>query len=76
MSLDLGRNRLFKELETLQKRWDQVSLFWQDAVREDFAKDSFGPLQGSVLTTVSAADRLSPVLHQVRQDCGETSGLL
>lgn len=70
MSLDMGRNRLFKELEVLRLRWDQTQLTWQDQVRKEFTQDHWNQLELAVLTTLGAMDRLAPILTQVRQDCG------
>ncbi len=71
MSVDMGRNRLFKDLEELRRRWNVLERVWQDAVRDEFAKEHLVPLEGSVLTTLAAADRIAPVLQQLRQECGE-----
>ena len=69
MSLDMGRNRLFREFETLRVRWDQAQLTWQDVVRQEFTEQDWNPLDLAVLTTLGAMDRLAPVLTQVRHDC-------
>jgi len=69
MSLDMGRNRLFKELEVLRLRWEQAQLTWQDVVRAEFTGEHWKPLESGVLTTLGAMDRLAPILNQVRQEC-------
>jgi len=69
MSLDMGRNRLFREFETLRLRWDQAQLTWQDVVRQEFTEQNWNPLDLAVLTTLGAMDRLAPILTQVRHDC-------
>jgi hypothetical protein len=69
MSLDMGRNRLFREFETLRLRWDQAQLTWQDMVRQEFTEQSWNPLDLAVLSTLGAMDRLAPILTQVRHDC-------
>ena len=69
MSLDMGRNRLFKEFEVLRVRWEQTELTWQDMVRGEFTKEYWDPLDLSLLTTLGAMDRLAPILTQVRQEC-------
>jgi hypothetical protein len=75
MSLDLGRNRLYKELEQLRLRWNEVERVWQDNVRDAFWKEHLAPLEAAILTTLAAADRVSPLLRQARQDCDDTGGL-
>jgi hypothetical protein len=69
MSLDMGRNRLFKEFDVLRLRWDQTQLTWQDVVRQEFTDGHWKPLDMAVLTTLGAMDRLAPILIQARQDC-------
>jgi hypothetical protein len=69
MSLDMGRNRLFKEFEVLRLRWEQAQLTWQDVVRAEFTDEHWKPLDSCVLTTLGAMDRLAPILNQVRQEC-------
>lgn len=69
MSVDLGRNRLFKEFETLRLRWGQTEHSWKDVVRQDFEKEHWNHLESMVLTTTAAADRLAPIIVQIRQDC-------
>lgn len=69
MSIDMGRNRLFKEFEVLRLRWEQAQLTWQDVVRQEFTETQWNPLELAVLTTLGAMDRLGPILTQVRQEC-------
>ena len=69
MSLDMGRNRLFKEFDVLRLRWEQTQLTWQDVVRQEFTDAHWKPLDMAVLTTLGAMDRLAPILIQARQDC-------
>jgi hypothetical protein len=69
MSLDMGRNRLFKEFDTLRLRWEQTQLTWQDVVRREFTEEHWKHLDMAVLTTLGAMDRLAPILAQVRQEC-------
>jgi len=74
MSVDLGRATIFKEFEALKHRWNETGSIWKDVVRADFEKDKWSPLEASVLTTLSALDRLAPTLVQVREDCDNRSG--
>lgn len=73
MSVDLGRSSIFKEFEALRHKWIETEAIWKDAVREDFTKDKWNPLESAVLTCLSALDRIAPVLVQVREDCGSKS---
>jgi hypothetical protein len=69
MSLDMGRNRLFKEFEVLRLRWDQAQLTWQDVVRQEFTDENWTPLEQAVLATVAAMDRLAPIMAQAQHEC-------
>ncbi|MCS7047233.1 MAG: hypothetical protein NZO58_12820 [Gemmataceae bacterium] len=69
MSLDMGRNRIYKEFEVLRLRWEAAQLTWQDVVRHEFTEQYWNPLDQAVLTTLGALDRLAPVLAQARQEC-------
>jgi len=73
MSVDLGRTSIFKEFETLRRSWAESEAIWKDTVRLEFAKDKWRPLETSVLTCLSALDRIAPVLVQVREDCSSRS---
>lgn len=73
MSVDLGRATLFKEFEALKHHWANTESVWKDIVRQDFEKDKWRPLDASMLTCLSALDRLAPVLVQVREDCSKRS---
>ncbi|MEI7684019.1 MAG: hypothetical protein WCL32_03265 [Planctomycetota bacterium] len=73
MSVDLGRTSIFKEFETLRRSWAESEAIWKDTVRLEFTKDKWHPLETSVLTCLSALDRIAPVLVQVREDCSSRS---
>ncbi len=70
MSLDVGRYRLYSAHKALQERWDQTRLYWQDVVRQEFAKEYFAALEPCVVTALAAIDRLAQVLIRARNDCG------
>jgi len=74
MSVDLGRATLFKEFEIFRVRWADTENYWKDIVRAEFEKDKIMPLEASVLTTLSALDRLAPVMVQLKEDCGNRGG--
>ena len=74
MSVDLGRNTIFKEFEALKHRWNETESIWKDVVRTEFSKDKWVPLESAVLTALSALDRLTPILIQVREQCSDRWG--
>ena len=69
MSLDMGRNRLFKEFEVLQLRWEEAQVVWQDVVRQEFTEGHWTPLERAVISTVAAMDRLAPIMAQAQHEC-------
>ena len=73
MSVDLGRATIFKEFEALRHRWNDTGSIWKDIVRQDFEKDKWNPMESAVLATLSALDRIAPVLVQLREDCDKRS---
>lgn len=73
MSVDLGRAKIYKEFEILKHRWRDTESVWKDVVRQEFDKEKWAPLEGSVLTCLGALDRLAPVLVQIREDCSNRS---
>ena len=74
MSVDLGRGTIFKEFEALKHRWNETEAIWKDVVRAEFTKEKWTPLEGSVLTALSALDRIAPIMIQVREQCGNQGG--
>ena len=74
MSVDLGRTTIFKEFEALKHRWKETESIWKDVVRAEFSKDKWEPLDSSVMVALSALDRLTPILIQVREQCSGHSG--
>ena len=74
MSVDLGRTSIFKEFEVLRRKWVETESIWKDVVRLEFEKEKWQPLDSAVLVCLSALDRLTPVMIQVREDCSSRSG--
>ena len=71
MNLTTGRTQLYSALKTLRLRWGETKEVWTDAVRKDFEEDFFVPLDQQVLTTLRAIDRLSEIISEMRQQCGD-----
>jgi hypothetical protein len=71
MSLETPRYKLHAALEVLRGRWDEARDHWQDAVRQEFEKEFWQPLEPSVVALLAAMDGLAQVLHQVRRDCDD-----
>lgn len=69
MNLDADRYRLFREFELLRDHWQRTRRLWHDSVRDEFDKEHWAALEGAVLTTLGAMDRLAPIVNQMQQEC-------
>jgi hypothetical protein len=69
MSLDTGRYQLYSSFKTLNVRWEQTILHWQDSVRRDFEEDFWNQLEPRVQQTLGAIDRLGQIIARARQEC-------
>lgn len=73
MSLSTGRSQLGSALKTAKEHWEEVRLAWHDSVSKDFEEHCLVPLEQQVQTTLRAIDRLSALVVQMHEECGETS---
>jgi len=71
MNLTTGRTQLNSALKTLRLHWEETKEVWTDAVRRDFEEEFFVPLEQEVQTTLRGIDRLSQIVGEMRQQCGE-----
>jgi hypothetical protein len=69
VSLTAGYLELNSALKDLRVRWEDTKVVWNDAVRRDFEENHWQPLEGCVVSTLRAIDRLAPVLIKLRQEC-------
>ena len=67
--MSAGSARLNYALKTLRERWDHAKDYWADQVARDFEKNHLDPLESQSVNAVRGMDKLSEVLHRVRQDC-------
>ena len=71
MSLDVGRYKLYSAWKAIDEHWQQTHLSWQDVVRAEFAKEFWVDMEGPVVSTLAAIDRLNQVLISMRHQCGD-----
>jgi hypothetical protein len=71
MSVVTGRAQLYQALKTLRARWDQTLRDWNDPVAREFEEKFLLPLDSATTSALSVMDRLTQVLEQIRQECGE-----
>jgi hypothetical protein len=69
MSLTSAAVDLHRALEPASVAWEEVKETWKDPVSRDFEANLWQPLEGRVLTVLSAMDRLAPVLARALRDC-------
>jgi hypothetical protein len=69
MNLSSSSMEMGNALKELRIMWEETQAVWNDSVRHDFEEHFWTPFQGQVLSTLRAAERLSPVLEKVQYDC-------
>lgn len=69
MNLNAGWTGLNDALKTARVHWEAVQSTWDDAVRDDFEKEFWQPLEAQITSVLRAMERLSPVLSKVEQEC-------
>jgi hypothetical protein len=69
MSLNAAAVELTDGIKTLGEIWDETRIVWTDGVAQDFEKRFWRPLEAQTHEAVSAIDRLSVLLVQVRREC-------
>lgn len=69
MSLKASAVELTDGLKSLAEVWDATRAVWTDGVAEEFEERFWRPLVGQNNDAVTAMDRLSTLLAQVRRDC-------
>jgi hypothetical protein len=69
MSLSSARGKLHESFRVLESRWIDTRHGWNDQMGRQFEKDFWEPLPPAVESALRAIDRLSTVLHQMRQEC-------
>ncbi len=69
MSLTTTSMTLSDGLKTASMLWEDARAGWDDSVAEAFETNFWLPLKTQVEYTLSALDRLGPVLARAREDC-------
>ncbi len=64
-----GATKLNYAIKTLRRHWDEVSPYWQDAVRDDFEARHIDPLVVKVNATVRGMNKLEEVLIRMKREC-------
>ena len=67
--MSAGSARLQHCLKTLREQWDIAREQWDDKVARDFEKNHLDPLDQQTSSAFRGMDKLSEVLHKIRQDC-------
>lgn len=69
MSLTTTSMTLADGLKTASVHWEDARAGWDDSVAEAFENNYWLPLKTQVEYTLSAIDRLAPILARAREDC-------
>jgi hypothetical protein len=67
--LDAGRSKLYAALKTLRARWEKVAPQWHDAMRRQFADETWTPLEDQAAAALEAIDQMTIVLNQMKREC-------
>jgi hypothetical protein len=70
MNLSSSSMELSGGLKDLRAMWENTKDVWNDPVRIAFEEQHYVPLEHSVLGTIRAIERLSPIMERCRQECG------
>ena len=73
MSLSSGSGKLNLALKALRQRWGETQAQWSDPVSQAFDENHYQPLEGQLLATLRALDRLAQILDQARKECGDSA---
>ncbi|HTU21756.1 MAG TPA: hypothetical protein VMG10_27205 [Gemmataceae bacterium] len=69
MSLSTASISLADGLKTAATLWEEARAGWDDPVSEAFEANYWMPLKTQVEATLTALDRLGPILARAQQDC-------
>jgi hypothetical protein len=69
VSLTTASIGLADGLKTVTNLWDEVCVGWDDPVRRAFENDHLLPLKTQIEATLSALERLAPILARAQQEC-------
>jgi hypothetical protein len=67
--MSAGSARLSHCLKTLREHWELAREQWDDKVARDFEKNHLIPLEQQAGSAIRGMDKLSEVLHKIRNDC-------
>jgi len=69
MSLTTTAISLADGLKTVGTLWEDVRVGWDDPVSKNFENTYWLPLKNQIEATLSAVDRLAPILARAQQEC-------
>lgn len=64
-----GRGTLAKAIKTLEARWQETEVEWNDAQSRDFEKRFIAPINVDLQSAVAAMDQVAVLLSRIRQEC-------
>jgi hypothetical protein len=69
MSLTTASISLADGLKTVSIHWEDARAGWDDSVSRDFETNNWLPVKIQIEATLTALERLAPILARVQQDC-------
>jgi hypothetical protein len=69
MSLTTSSIGLADGLKTVATLWEEARAGWDDPVSRAFETNQWLPLKNQVEATLTALDRLAPILARAQQEC-------
>jgi hypothetical protein len=69
MDLGTGAAKLQFALRNLRVRWEETKSEWADAVRVEFEKEHWDPIEMQVTATLAELARLDQLIVRAQQEC-------
>jgi hypothetical protein len=72
MNLTEGHMALSLRMKELRHLWEETKEGWKDPVSQSFEENEWAMLETRVVGALRAIDRLAPILHKMKHECGPT----
>ena len=69
MRFGATRSQIYDAQKTARARWEATADVWDDAVRDEFAGETWEPLDRLVSDALRAIDQVAVLFAQIRQEC-------
>jgi glucan phosphorylase len=69
MRFGSSRSQLYDAQKTSRAKWEAACELWNDSARQDFAEQTWEPLDRAVSEYLRAIDQLSSLFAGIRSEC-------